>query len=76
MITMDQAVAEGMVKFEDDRHFCTECAGYKSNAYMGKCHKGKIQYPKILNRCNMYASKVLQSTEVFWEVTEKPFWEI
>jgi len=44
---------------------------------MGKCQKGKIQYPKILNRCNMYASKVLQTTEVFWETgEEKPFWEV
>ena len=77
MITMDEAVAFGMTKLVDDRHKCIECAGYKHNAYMGNCNKGKKQYPKILNRCSMYASKVLQTTEVFWETTEeKPFWEI
>ncbi len=76
MLTMEEAIANGMVKFEDDRHFCTECVGYKTNAYMGICHKGKKQYPKVLNRCNMYATKVLQQTENFWEIKEKPFWEI
>lgn len=77
MITMEQAIAFGMKPFVDDRHFCTDCESYKANAYMGKCHKNKIQYPKILNRCNMFASKVLQTTEAFWETTEeKPFWEI
>ena len=76
MITMEEAVAEGMVKFVDDRIKCTDCDGYKKDAYMGNCHKNRKQYPKLPNRCNMYASKVLQSTEVFWEITEKPFWEI
>lgn len=76
MITMEKAVEEGMVPFLDDRHFCTECIAYKQGAYMGNCNKGKKQYPKILNRCNMYATKVLQTTATSWEVTEKPFWEI
>lgn len=76
MITMEEAVANGMVKFEDDRIKCTDCVGYKRDAYMGNCNKGKKQYPKYQIRCNMYASKVLQTTEVFWEATEKPFWEI
>ena len=76
MITMEEAIAEGLVIFVDDRHFCTECSAYKKGAYMSICSKGKKQYPKILNRCNMYAKKVLQTTEAFWEVTEKPFWEI
>jgi len=77
MMTLEQALENGMILFVDDRHFCTDCASHKPNAYMGKCQKGKIQYPKILNRCSMYASKVLQTTEVFWEtVEEKPFWEI
>lgn len=77
MITMEEAMAEGLEIFEDDRHFCTDCVGYKPNAYMGTCHKGKKQYPKLLNRCNMYADKVLQTTEAFWETDkEKPFWEI
>lgn len=76
MITMDEAVANGMVKFVDDRIKCTDCVGYKKDAYMGNCNKGKKQYPKYQIRCNMYAEKVLQTTEVFWEATEKPFWEI
>lgn len=76
MIEMKEALELGMTEFQDDRHFCTECVGYKPNAYMGTCHKGKKQYPKILNRCNMYATKVLQQTENFWEIEEKPFWEI
>jgi hypothetical protein len=77
MITMEEALAEAMVKFVDDRRKCIECIAYKQGAYMGNCNKGKKQYPKILNRCNMYASKVLQTTEVFWEDDkEKPFWEI
>lgn len=77
MITMEEALEFGMKPFVDDRHYCTDCASHKPNAYMGKCHKGKIQYPKILNRCNMYTDKVLQTTETFWEKTEeKPFWEI
>lgn len=77
MITMEEAVAEGMVQFVDDRHSCTDCEGFNARAYMGNCNKGKKQYPKLLNRCNMYASKVLQTTEVFWDTTqEKPFWEI
>lgn len=80
MITMEKAVEFGMVPFVDDRVQCMDCLGYKSNTYMGKCHKGKIQYPKmhndLPNRCNMYAKKVLQTTEVFWETSEKPFWEI
>ena len=76
-MTLEQALENGMILFVDDRHFCTDCASHKPNAYMGKCHKGKIQYPKILNRCSMYASKVLQTTEVFWESgEEKPFWEV
>ena len=76
-MTLEEALELGLKPFEDDRHKCIDCAGYKQNAYMGKCHKGKIQYPKILNRCNMYASKVLQTTEKFWETNEeKPFWEI
>lgn len=76
MITMEQAIEFGMKPFEDDRHKCTECLGYKQNAYMGNCNKGKKQYPKLLNRCNMFASKVLQTTEAFWETEEKPFWEV
>ena len=77
MMTLEQALENGMVLFVDDRHFCIDCASHKPNAYMGKCQQGKIQYPKILNRCSMYASKVLQTTEVFWETAEeKPFWEI
>ena len=77
IMTLEQALENGMILFVDDRHFCTDCASHKPNAYMGKCHKGKIQYPKILNRCSMYASKVLQTTEVFWESgEEKPFWEV
>lgn len=76
MITMEEAVANGMVKFVDDRIKCTDCVGYKKDAYMGNCNKGKKQYPKYQIRCNMYANKVLQTTEVFWEATEKPFWEI
>ena len=78
MVITEQEIAElGLKPFEDDRHLCGQCVYYKPNAYMGKCHKNLIQYPKILNRCSMYASKVLQTTEVFWETTEeKPFWEI
>lgn len=77
MISEMEAVDFGMVKFVDDRHFCTECVYYKQRTYMGKCNKEKIQYPKFLNRCNMFATKVLQTTEAFWEVDqEKPFWEI
>jgi len=70
---MEQAIELGMRPFVDDRHFCIDCALHKPNAYMGKCNAGKIQYPKILNRCNMYADKVLQTIET---VEEKPFWEI
>ena len=76
MITMEMAVEEKMVKFVDDRHFCTECVAYKPNAYMGNCNKNRKQYPKLLNRCNMFATKVLQTTATFWESEEKPFWEI
>lgn len=77
MITMEEAVENGMIPFVDERIKCTDCAGYNPRPWGGKCHKGKIQYPKILNRCNMYAQKVLQTTEVFWETSEeKPFWEI
>lgn len=76
MLTMEEVVAEGMVPFLDERVHCTECLAYKHNAWGGKCNKGKIQYPKIKNRCNMYVEKVLQKTEVFWETKEKPFWEI
>ena len=77
MMTLEEAKKNGLILFVDDRHFCLDCASHKPNAYMGKCHLGKIQYPKILNRCSMYASKVLQTTEVFWEsAEEKPFWEI
>lgn len=76
MLTKDQAKELGLKPFVDDRHFCTECVAYKPNAYMGNCHKNKKQYPKILNRCNMFATKVLQTTENFWEIEgEKPFWE-
>jgi hypothetical protein len=70
---MEQAIEFGMRPFVDDRHFCIDCALHKPNAYMGKCNAGKIQYPKILNRCNMYAEKVLQPIET---VEDKPFWEI
>lgn len=74
---MEQAVEFGMIPFRDERINCTQCSGYKVNAWGGKCNRGKIQYPKIQNRCNMYAEKVLQTTEAFWETTEeKPFWEI
>ena len=77
MLTMDEAVAEGMVKFVDDRYFCIDCASHKPNAYMGKCHQNLIQYPLILNRCNSFKEKVLQSAQVVAPNTEeKPFWEI
>jgi len=76
MLTMEEAVAEGMVLFVDERVNCTSCSGYKPNAWGGKCHKSKIQYPKLKIRCNMYAEKVLQTTQTFWESEEKPFWEI
>lgn len=77
MITMEQAIEFGMIPFRDELINCTQCSGYKTNPWGGKCHYGKIQYPKIPNRCNMYAEKVLQTTEAFWETTEeKPFWEI
>jgi len=49
MITMEEALTEGLAIFKDDRHFCSDCVGYKPNAYMGICHKGKKQYPKLLN---------------------------
>jgi hypothetical protein len=70
---MEQAIEFGMRPFVDDRRFCTDCASHKPNAYMGKCHKNIVQYPKILNRCNMYAEKVLQTIET---TEDKPFWEI
>ena len=70
---MEQAIEFGMRPFVDDRHFCIDCALHKPNAYMGKCNAGKIQYPKILNRCNMYAEKVVHSTQ---NIEDKPFWEI
>lgn len=74
---MEKAVELGMTEFKDDRHKCVECGKYKKNAWRGKCHAEKIQYPYEMNRCNMFTSKVLQTTETFWEVTEeKPFWEI
>ena len=76
MITMEMAIEEGMIPFVDDRIKCTNCIGYKRDAYMGNCNKGEKQYPKYKIRCNMYAEKVLQTTEVFWEASEKPFWEI
>lgn len=77
MITMEEAIENGLVPFVDERINCTDCVGYNPRPWGGKCQKGKIQYPKFKNRCNMYSEKVLQTTEVFWEVNEeKPFWEI
>lgn len=73
MMTLEEALENGLILFVDDRHFCIDCASHKHNAYMGKCHKGKIQYLKILNRCNMYTDKVLHNTQT---IEEKPFWEI
>ena len=73
MMTLEEALENGLILFVDDRHFCIDCASHKPNAYMGKCHKEKIQYPKMLNRCNMYAEKVVHITQ---NIEEKPFWEI
>ena len=73
MMTLEEALENGLILFVDDRHFCIDCASHKPNPYMGKCHKGKIQYPKILNRCNMYSNNVLHITQ---KAEEKPFWEI
>jgi hypothetical protein len=77
MVITEQEIAElGLKPFEDDRHLCGQCAYYKPNAYMGKCHKNLIQYPKTKNRCNMYATEQTMTAEQFWETEEKPFWEI
>jgi len=74
---MENTIQElGLIPFVDDRQLCGECAYYKPNAYMGKCHKNLIQYPKIKNRCNMYANEQTMTTEQFWQIEEKPFWEI
>ena len=77
MVITEQEIAElGLKPFEDDRHLCGQCVYYKPNAYMGKCHKNLIQYPKTENRCNMYATEQTMTTDQFWETEEKPFWEI
>jgi hypothetical protein len=73
MMTLEMAKKMGLIPFVDERHFCIDCKYYKHNAYMGKCNKNIVQYPKILNRCNMYAEKVLQTIET---TEDKPFWEI
>jgi len=77
MMTLEQAKEMGLIPFVDDRHFCIDCASHKPNAYMGKCNQNLVQYPKILNRCNRFTQKVLQSEKFNAPNTEeKPFWEI
>lgn len=80
MLTMEEAIENGLVPFVDDRVHCRDCLGFKPGAWKGICQRGKIQFANMHNnlpiRCNMYAKKVLQTTEVFWETEEKPFWEI
>jgi hypothetical protein len=76
-MTLEEAIQMGLKPFVDDRHFCVDCAMHKPNAYMGKCHKNIVQYPLILNRCNSFTQKVLQSQKIAAPNTEeKPFWEI
>lgn len=77
MMTLEEAKENGLIPFVDDRHFCVDCASHKPNAYMGKCQKNLVQFPKILNRCNSFTQKVLQSEKINAPNTEeKPFWEI
>ena len=71
MLTMEEAVSFGMVEFVDDRHFCTECGHYKTNAWKGLCAAQKIQYGKVMNRCNTFVGKLVKK-ESF---TEEAFWE-
>lgn len=77
MITEKQAKEMGLIPFVDDRRFCKDCASHKPNAYMGKCHQNLVQFSTMLNRCNRFKEKVLQSAQAVAPNTEeKPFWEI
>lgn len=71
MLTLEQAVENGMVEFVDDRHFCIECGYYKEGAWKGLCRAQKIQYGKVKNRCDMFVGKLVKKENL----TEEAFWE-
>ena len=70
-LTMEEVVELGMEKFVDDRHLCSECVNYKPDAWKGLCVAQKIQYGKVMNRCNTFVGKLVKK-ESF---TEEAFWE-
>lgn len=71
MLTMEEANEFGMVKFVEDRHFCSECKHYKAGAWKGLCAAQKIQYGKVMNRCSTFVGRMEKKEQL----TEDAFWE-
>jgi hypothetical protein len=67
MLTMDDCIEFGMVKFEDKRAACRSCTNVSFKGWKGKCNAGHVQFMDILNNCSDYKEKVQTADGNFWE---------
>lgn len=70
-LKMEDAEDMGCTLFLDDRNNCTDCKHYIPNAWKGLCRAQIIQFPKVKNRCDTFADRLVKkdqlSEEAFWE---------
>jgi hypothetical protein len=66
MLTMQEALENGMTIFIDERHLCTECKFYSYRPFRGKCAAELVQY-NGLNRCGKFTASRQEEEVKFWE---------